>query len=127
MSLCPACAYREAIDGDMCRDCAGQLALPVGDVKPCVACGCVERTKWNQCVRCQRRRALLRYRRRHGLPTYAPVGTLRKAPADVRRERHNAAQRLDRERAKTGLSPDLEAVAVLMATVQELIAQEESA
>lgn len=73
MSLCPACARRDAVDDDLCRECSGQLAL-IEDVRPpCVACGSTDRTKYNQCARCQRRRALARYRKARGLPLYAPV------------------------------------------------------
>lgn len=71
--ICPACALRDAEDGDVCRECAGQITLLEVTTKPCVACGCVKRTKYNQCVRCQRRRAIRRYRKAHGIPLHTPV------------------------------------------------------
>lgn len=71
--ICPGCGYREAVDGDVCRDCAGQLAFATADVKPCRVCSGRERNRFNQCMRCARRRTMRRYRQEHGIPESSPL------------------------------------------------------
>lgn len=71
--ICPGCAMRDAIDDDMCRECAGQRSFEFANVNPCRICRSRERNRFNQCVPCLRRRARNLYRRRHGIPLTVPL------------------------------------------------------
>lgn len=91
--LCPSCAYREADHATgFCSVCTGQLSIRMDYVLPCPRCGAAERDSAGDCAPCHRRR-----------------------------ERRNAAQRLDRAAIRYGLRADMEAVAELMAHVRHHI------